>query len=71
LLATVHTIFDCKHEKAIEVAVDDDTEIPAQVRGLGKCPDCRGNFELIAVSGVAPLPGGKRVVLDTIMMMPI
>ncbi|MGH2441984.1 MAG: hypothetical protein ACRDFX_02325 [Chloroflexota bacterium] len=67
----MHTVFDCKHETTIEVDVDQDVEIPASVRGLGKCPQCQGEAHLIAVSGVAPQIGGKRVVLDSIMMMPI
>jgi len=67
----VHTVFDCTHEKVIEVDVDDDVEIPASVRGLGKCPDCSGEENLIAVSGVAPKPGGQSVVLDSILMIPL
>jgi hypothetical protein len=67
---TVHTRFDCKHEKDIILSIEDDVEIPESVRGLGKCPDCTGGGNLTAVGGIAPRPGGK-VVLDSIMMMPI
>ncbi len=69
--AQVNTLFDCKHESVIDVSIDDDVEIPATVRGLGKCPQCRGEGNLIAVAGVAPKPGGREVALDSIMMMPI
>ncbi|MGI8967957.1 MAG: hypothetical protein ACR2GA_02485 [Chloroflexota bacterium] len=71
-MAQVQTRFDCKHEALIEVDVDGDVEIPqAAVRGLGKCPDCRSEKNLIAVSGVAPQGPRGRVVLDSIMMMPL
>ncbi len=70
-MAKVHTIFDCKHEQTVEVDVDSDVEIPPSVRGLGKCPACQGNINMIAISGVAPKPGGQQVVLDTILMMPL
>lgn len=70
-MTTVHTVFDCAHDKMIEVSVDEDTEIPASVRGLGKCPDCSGQANLIAVAGITPKPGGRDVVLDSIMMMPL
>jgi hypothetical protein len=70
-MARVNTVFACKHELMIDVAVDDEVEIPPSVRGLGKCPDCRGEKGLIAVSGIAPKPGGEHVVLDSIMMMPV
>ena len=69
-MAIVHTIFDCKHEHDIEVSIEDDVEIPASVRGLGKCPQCTGGTDMIAISGVAPKPGGTQVVLDSILMMP-
>jgi hypothetical protein len=71
MIARVHTVFACKHERDIEVSIDDDVEVPESVRGLGKCPDCTGQENLIAVSGVAPKPGGREVVLDSIMMMPV
>lgn len=67
----VHTLFDCTHERDIRVSLDDDVEIPPTVRGLGQCPDCMGEARLIAISGVAPQPGGQRLVLDSIMMLPI
>jgi hypothetical protein len=72
-MVRVHTVFDCQHEKDIDVSIDDDVEIPERVRGLGKCPDCRGKSceAMIAISGVAPKPGGREIVLDSIMMMPI
>lgn len=70
-MALVHTTFDCKHDLDIEVNIDDDVEIPAQVRGLGKCPRCTGEENAVPVSGVAPGPGGRRLVLDSIMMMPV
>lgn len=55
----------------VDVSIDDDVEIPASVRGLGKCPACSGGENMIAVSGLAPKPGGKEVVLDSILMMPM
>jgi hypothetical protein len=67
---TVHTIFDCKHQKDIELSIEDDVEIPESVRGLGKCPDCTGALNLSAVGGIAPQPGG-RVVLDSVMLISI
>ena len=71
-MARVNTLFDqCKHEKIIDVDVDADTEIPEQVRGLGLCPDCMEEEHVVPVSGVAPKPGGKQVVLDSILMIPI
>jgi len=70
-MTRVHTLFDCKHEKDIDVDIDSDVEVPASVRGLGKCPDCMGEEKVIAVSGVAPKPGGREVVLDSILMIPI
>jgi hypothetical protein len=69
-VARVHTVFDCKHERDVDVQIDDDVQIPEQVRGLGKCPDCAGYERSIAISGVAPGPGGSTLVLDTILMMP-
>lgn len=70
-MPVVHTIFDCKHEKDIEVDIDNDVEVPAEVRGLGKCPDCAGQPHAVPVSGVAPGPGGQTLVLDSILMIPI
>lgn len=70
-MARVRTVFDCRHEVDIDVEVDDEVEIPSQVRGLGKCAACLGQDNLVPVSGVAPQPGGKRVVLDSIMLMPV
>lgn len=54
----------------MDVQIDDDVQIPEQVRGLGKCPDCAGYERSIAISGVAPGPGGSTLVLDTVLMMP-
>jgi hypothetical protein len=70
-LATVNTLFDCKHETIIDVQIDDDVIVPSQVRGLGKCPECMGEESAVPVSGVAPEPGGKQLVLDSIMLIPI
>lgn len=70
-MVRVHTIFDCKHEAYIDISIEDDVEIPTSVRGLGKCPECRGEENLVPVSGVTPKPGGKEVVLDSVMMMPV
>lgn len=69
--ARVNTLFDCKHEKTIEVELDDDVEIPDSVRGLGKCQQCAGHDHMIAVAGIAPSPGGRDVTLDSILMMPM
>lgn len=70
-MALVHTVFDCKHEYDLEVSIDDDVVIPATVRGLGKCPSCTGSGKSVAVSGVEPQDGGKRLVLDSVLMIPI
>ena len=72
-MARVNTLFDCKHETMIEVQIDDDIVVPSQVRGLGQCPDCMGEESetAVPVSGVAPQPGGKELVLDSIMLIPI
>ena len=70
-MARVHTRFDCQHEAEVDVSIDDDITIPEVVRGLGQCPECMGERHLIAVSGVAPQPGGQQLVLDSILMMPI
>jgi hypothetical protein len=55
----------------VELAIDGDVEIPDIVRGLGKCPECKGEEHVIPVSGVAPQPGGERLVLDSILMIQI
>ena len=70
-MASVHTLFDCKHETEIKVQIDSDVEIPDQVRGLGKCPDCLGQPKLWPVPGVAPQPGGQKLVVDSIMLIPV
>ncbi|HEV3311841.1 MAG TPA: hypothetical protein VG815_15125 [Chloroflexota bacterium] len=67
---TVQTNFDCKHSAVVEVDLDDDVEVPAEVRGLGKCGDCMDETNLIAISGVQPQASG-RLVLDSIFLMPI
>jgi hypothetical protein len=53
------------------VSVDGDVTVPDLVRGLGQCPTCMSEERLIAISGVAPHPGGRELVLDSILMMPI
>jgi hypothetical protein len=70
-MVQVHTVFDCKHERDIEIRIEDDVVIPEQVRGLGKCPACQGAEDMVPVTGVAPGPGGKELVLDSILMMPV
>jgi len=65
----VRTVFDCGHDMDVDVEVDDDVQVPESVRGLGKCPSCTGKTNVIPVSGIAPAPGGKDVVLDTILML--
>jgi hypothetical protein len=70
-LVAVNTLFDCKHEVIVDVRIDDDVIVPAQVRGLGQCPDCMGEETAVPVSGVAPQPGGRDLVLDSIMLIPI
>ncbi|MGI8827019.1 MAG: hypothetical protein ACR2JC_15525 [Chloroflexota bacterium] len=69
-MAQVHAAFDCKHEVDLDVPIEDDVEIPACVRGLGKCPDCRDEGRLLPVAGVAPQPGG-RILADSVMLIPI
>jgi hypothetical protein len=71
LVVQVHTVFDCKHEHDLEVSIDDDVIVPGTVRGLGKCPSCTGSGQAIPVSGVEPRDGGKTLVLDSILMIPI
>lgn len=70
-MARVRTLFDCKHQTDIDVSIDDDVKIPELARGLGNCPDCMGEPRVIAVAGIAPQPGGREVVLDSILMVPI
>lgn len=70
-MVRVHTVFDCKHEHDLDVSIDDDVIVPARVRGLGKCPSCRGSGHAVAVSGVEPQDGGKRLVLDSVLMIPV
>jgi hypothetical protein len=69
-MAAVRARFDCSHTTVVEVHLDEDVEIPPEVRGLGKCQDCMEETELVAISGVQPLAGG-RLVLDSIFLMPI
>lgn len=69
-MTSVHAVFDCKHEKDFDVQIDDDVSVPDSVRGLGKCPDCTGEENVIPVSGVAPQADG-RVIVDSILMIPI
>jgi hypothetical protein len=64
-------VFDCQHQREVEVSIDDDVVIPESVRGLGKCPTCAGHENAIAVSGVEPKDGGRTLVLDSILMIPI
>lgn len=70
-MVRVHTVFDCKHEHDLDVSIDDDVIVPATVRGLGKCPTCTGADHSVPVSGVEPQDGGKRLVLDSVLMIPI
>jgi hypothetical protein len=71
-MAQVRARFDqCKHEKVVDVDVDADAEIPELVRGLGRCPDCMDQERVVPVAGIAPKPGGKEVVVDSILMIPI
>ncbi len=70
-MITVHTLFDCKHKKDIDVSIDDDVVVPDTVRGVGKCPDCMEEDKVIAISGVAPGPGGRVLTLDSIMMIAV
>ncbi|MBV9280043.1 MAG: hypothetical protein JOZ41_08185 [Chloroflexi bacterium] len=67
----VPTLFDCGHRADVKVSVDGDVTVPDLVRGLGQCPACMSEERLIAISGVAPQPGGRELVLDSILMMPI
>ena len=66
----VNTSFDCKHTTTVEVNLDHDVYIPAEVHGLGKCQDCMEEDNLIAIPGVQPTPTGT-LVLDSIFFMPI
>lgn len=70
-MARVHTVFDCKHEQDIDVEVDPDVIVPESVRGLGKCPTCMGLDNIVPISGVVPQEGGRTVVLDSILLMPV
>lgn len=69
-MVQVQTVFDCRHERELSVQIENDVVIPDQVRGIGKCPQCRGGGEYYNVAGIAPQSGGKELVLDTIMIMP-
>lgn len=70
-MVRVHTVFDCRHEQDLDVQVEDDVVIPASVRGLGKCPECKGESNAVPISGVAAGPDGQKLVLDSILMMPV
>jgi hypothetical protein len=70
-VARINTRFDCTHETVVDVNLDDDVVIPDQVRGLGKCPACLGDESAVPVSGVSPQPGGRELVLDSIMLIPV
>lgn len=70
-MATVQTQFDCGHQVSVDVSIDDDVIVPETVRGLGRCYACQGADNLVSISGVAPQPGGKQLVLDSIMLMPV
>jgi hypothetical protein len=70
-MVRVRTRFDCGHELDVDVRVDDDVTVPDTVRGLGQCPSCMGEGNLVAISGVAPQPGGQELVLDSILMIPV
>lgn len=69
-MTRVHTRFDCSHEVDVDVAVDDDIEVPEMVRGLGQCAACSGEENLVPVSGVAPQAGGQKLIVDSIMLIP-
>lgn len=65
-----NTRFDCGHAVEVMVDIDSDVEVPAEVRGLGKCGDCMEEDNLVPISGVQPQANG-RLVLDSIFLMPI
>jgi hypothetical protein len=67
---SVHTLFDCGHASDVSVDIDSDVEVPAEVRGLGKCGECMEEDNLVPISGVQPQANG-RLVLDSIFLMPI
>ncbi len=69
-MATVQTRFDCSHVTTVKVQLDDDVQVPEEVRGLGKCRACMEETNLIPITGVQPLPTGD-LVLDSIFWMPI
>ena len=66
----VKTNFDCKHTTSVNVELDNDVYIPAEVHGLGKCPECMEEDNLVAISGVQPTASGT-LVLDSIFLMPV
>jgi hypothetical protein len=71
-MTKVNALFEaCKHERVIDVSIEDDVKVPPQVRGLGLCPDCMEEDNVVPVAGIAPQPGGREVVVDSILMMPI
>jgi hypothetical protein len=67
----VSTLFDCGHRTDVTVSLDTDVTVPELVRGLGQCPACMSEGRLVAISGVAPQRGGRQLVLDSILMMPV
>lgn len=69
-MVSVQTRFDCSHTSVVDVQIDDDVNVPAEVRGLGKCEECMAESNLIPISGVQPLPTGD-LVLDSIFLMPV
>jgi hypothetical protein len=64
------TRFDCGHAVEVMVDIDSDVEVPAEIRGLGKCGDCMEEDNLVPISGIQPQANG-RLVLDSIFLMPI
>jgi len=67
----IHADFDCKHDADVKVSLDDNVEIPANVRGVGKCPECMEEEHIMGIPGVSPKAGGEGMVLDNVMMIPI
>lgn len=66
---SVQTAFTCRHTAEVKVDIDDDVEVPDEVKGLGKCADCMNETNLMAIPGVQPQANG-RLLLESIFLMP-
>jgi hypothetical protein len=67
---SVETRFDCGHVSDVSVRLDADVEVPAEVRGLGKCRECMEEEHLQPIPGIQPTADGT-LKLDSIFLIPV